>query len=279
MIFFYMSELLGNYFIGNGELMDASAFTHFQELTEQAPSIYEVVRVEDGIPLFFEDYMLRLTNSFRLLHRPLPVQVDTIAAAVAELVRANDHLSGPVKLVFGAGDTQFFIAFLMRPRLPRPDEYILGVKTVFMRETRDNPNLKLWNRGLRDRSEELLAKSGAYEAILVNASGYITEASRSNVFFILGEEVFTTADEHILPGITRKKVLEVCAIHNIPVHFTSLAADEIERYDSCFLTGTARKIVPVRVVEDVSFKVDTQVLRAVSNHFEAFVKDYLRAHR
>ena len=274
-----MSELLGNYFIGNGEVMDASAFIHFHGLTEKAPSIYEVVRIEEGIPLFFEDYMLRLTNSFRLLRRPLPIRVDTIAAAVAELVRVNDHPSGPVKLVFGAGDTRFFIAFLMRPHLPRPDEYIRGVKTVFMRETRETPNLKLWNRGLRDRSEELLSSSGAYEAILVNTSGYITEASRSNVFFIKGEEIFTTGDEHILPGITRKKVLEVCDIHNIPVHITSLPADKVEHYDSCFLTGTARKIVPVRDMGDVSFNVNTPVLRAVSNHFEAFVNDYLRAHR
>ncbi len=274
-----MSELLGKHFIANGEVMDASAFMHFQGLSEKTPSVYEVIRIEEGIPLFFEDYMIRLTNSFRLLHRPLPVRIENIEAAVAELVRINDHSSGPVKLVFGAGDTPFFMAFLMRPHLPRSEEYILGVKTVFMRETRDNPNLKLWNRDLRDRSEGLLAGSGAYEAILVDVSGHITEASRSNVFFIRGKEIFTTGEEHILPGITRKKVLEVCNIHHIPVHVTSLPARDIDRYDSCFFTGTARKIVPVKVMGDVSFKVNTPMLRTVSNHFEAYVNDYLRIHR
>jgi branched-chain amino acid aminotransferase len=273
-----MSELLGKAFIGNGEVLDAAEFSRFHELTATHPSVYEVIRVEEGIPLFFEDYMQRLRNSFALLKRDMPLPEEEVALIVGNLIRVNGHVSGPVKLVFGAGDLHFFMAFLMRAHLPGPEEYTTGVKTVFMRETRANPNIKMWNIGLRDRSVKLLEKSEAYEAILVNPLGQVTEASRSNVFFIRGGDVYTTADEMILPGITRKKVLEVCRLHGIPVHFTTVIADEVDQFDSCFLTGTARKIVPVRLLEDFVFGVDNPVMKAISDHFESFVRQYIRQH-
>ena len=137
----------------------------------------------------------------------MPLAADDLFAQVRELIRENGHRSGPVKLVFGAGAFDFFVAFIMKPHLPGPEEYVTGVRTVLMHEMRSNPNLKMWNRGLRDRSVELLERTRAYEAILVDADGLVTEASRSNVFFILGGEVVTTDDSGILPGITRKKVL------------------------------------------------------------------------
>ena len=134
-----MSELLGDKFIGNGDVMDVTEFDRFRELAENHPSVYEVIRVEEGIPLFLEDYMMRLENSFRLLNRGLPLTLDQIAADIAKLVRVNAHRSGPVKLIFAAGDPQFYLFFIMKPHLPRAEEYITGVKTVFTRETRSNP--------------------------------------------------------------------------------------------------------------------------------------------
>ena len=273
-----MSELLGNKFIGNGRLMDVTVYEHFGELAESQPSVYEVIRVEEGIPLFFEDYMKRLENSFHLLNRDLPLSIDQIAAGIHMLVKVNAHKSGPVKLIFAAGDLQFSIFFIMKPHLPRAEEYVTGVKTVFMHETRSNPNLKMWNRGLRDRSVDLLSKTSAYEAVLVNEEGLITEASRSNVFFIHGHDVFTSGDDLVLPGITRKKVLEVCHQLDTPVHFTSLPSASVGEYDSCFLTGTARKIVPVRMIGEHHFQVDTPMLRKISEGFETYVSQYLEGH-
>lgn len=272
-----MSELIGNLFIGNGDVLPAAEYPRFKKLSDIHPSVYEVIRVEDGIPLFFADYMDRLTNSFAMLRQDLPLSREQIAEMVALLVRITGHRSGPVKLVFGTGDDPFFMMFLMKPHLPLPVEYLTGVKTVLMRETRSNPNLKIWNKGLRDRSVALLEKTGSYETILVNAGGFITEASRSNVFFVKENEVFTTGEALILPGITRKKVLEVCREQGIRVHLTTIPASGIEVYDSCFLTGTARKIVPVRLVDDVPFKVDTAMLKAIAGHFEDYVQHYIQS--
>ena len=53
-------EIIGDYFISNGCEFHASKIT--QETITQ-PSVYEVIRVIKGIPLFLEDHIKRLQLS------------------------------------------------------------------------------------------------------------------------------------------------------------------------------------------------------------------------
>jgi branched-chain amino acid aminotransferase len=148
-----------------------------------------------------------------------------------------------------------------------------------MKEIRENPNVKSWNQGLRERSIGILQETGAYEAILVDQEGNITEASRSNVFFLHEKSVFTSPVKHVLPGITRKKVLQVCEEIGVPVVFEQILVSEIGRYQGCFLTGTARRVVPVERIDDTRFIPDTTLFRNISKAFEELVQKYIREHR
>jgi branched-chain amino acid aminotransferase len=273
-----MNELTGDFFIANGTEYNRKDFSGFESLIALNPSVYEVIRLERGVPLFFEDYFDRLSSSFGQLEKKMKYSKSEILNFIRRLCELNHHTSGPVKLVFGTGDFDFSLIFLMKPHLPEPEEYRSGVKAVLMKETRENPNVKSWNPGLRERSVSYLTKENAYEAILVNEKGYITEASRSNVFFIRGDELFTTPVELILPGITRKKVLEVCSENQIKVHFVKIHKDSLGDYTSCFVTGTARKIVPVRIIDRIKFEVETPMLKRVSFLFHTYVEKYIRNH-
>ncbi len=59
-----------------------------------------------------------------------------------------------------------------------------GVPLIFYRAERFDPAVKLLNNRLRLSVNEALVKKKAYEALLVNKEGFITEGSRSNVFFV-----------------------------------------------------------------------------------------------
>jgi len=155
-----MSEIIGNKFIVNKDVVDVTGFPEFQNLAESFPSVYEVVRVENGIPLFMEDYLNRLNNSFDSLQLKSHMPDESIVKAIQKLTHINALDSGPVKLVFGVGEKDFFMAYFMQPHLPSPEEYVSGVNTIFMYETREYPSLKIWNKGLRKRSVELLKKNG-----------------------------------------------------------------------------------------------------------------------
>ncbi|MEZ5083984.1 MAG: aminotransferase class IV [Bacteroidales bacterium] len=271
-----MSELTGHTFIFNGNELPIDQYDKVDDLLKKHPSIYEVVRIEEGVPLFLEDYLHRLENSFATISKVKSYSDEEIASTIYRLIKINKHESGPVKLIFGTDRNSFFFAYLMRPHLPKPHEYISGVKTIFLEEERKNPTAKVWNESLRNKSVKLIEDTQVYEAILVNESGFITEASRSNVFFIRNDIVYTTPSDIVLPGITRKKVLKVCEQNKINVEFKALHKKDLPQYESCFLTGTARRIVPVRQINDQQFSVEKNILHRIIAGFDKMVLDYIQ---
>lgn len=270
-----MSDITGKYFILNGQEYPVAGFDKFEHLPEKHPSIYEVIRVEEGVPLFVDDYLDRLEHSFSVIGRKSFIGRQELLFEIIRLITLNEHISGPVKLIFGTGDLSFSMLYIMKPHLPAPEEYITGVKTILLKATRHNPSAKIWNSALRSESIAAMQASGAYEAILVDESGHITEASRSNVFFIQNNLLVTSPASTVLAGITRKKVLEICASFYIHVKMEQVKASDLESYEACFLTGTARKIVPVRWIDSISFSVTHPMMQRISHGFETIVKEYL----
>ena len=274
-----MSDITGKWFLYNGEDFAVGNFEPGTYNPEGHRTIYEVIRVEEGVPLFIEDYLDRLENSFRLDQTEIGWTREEILGTIRKLIQINNHKSGPVKLIFGCDKPPFLLAYLMKPHLPKPEEYITGVKTILMKETRINPNAKVWNNELRERSMALAEKENAYEVILLNKDGYITEGSRSNIFFITDEKVVTTPDDLILPGITRKKVLEIMDKAGIDLSFKAVKPEELNQYEACFLTGTTRKVVPVRRIDGHEFSASNESLHYLTAQFDKYVGDYNRQAR
>jgi branched-chain amino acid aminotransferase len=266
-----MSDCVGSkYLINNNEFPIAD----FDEsLLQSGQMVYEVIRVEEGIPLFIEDYLSRLETTITLSGLKIIFDPVNLQKLIQRLIDINDFRQGPVKLMISVDKT---VVYLMKPYLPEPLEYLSGVKTVFIHIERTNPNAKVWNPPFRETIINALKQHSAYEAILVNRAGEITEGSRSNVFFVKGDELYTAPSAAVLPGITRMKVLEVCNSENIMVNEVNLPLSEIGNYDSVFITGTSRKVLPVRQIDDQIFSVDNELVRKISIKFEELTSEYIR---
>lgn len=81
---------------------------------------------------------------------------------------------------------------------------------------------------------------------------YIEEVGAMNMFFVLGGEVVTPAlNGSILPGITRKSVIELLKSWGIPISEQHVSIDQVEqayregKLNEAFGTGTAAVISPV----------------------------------
>lgn len=269
-----MHDCTGNYYLLNGEQRSVSEFD--EAVLHSNDMIYEVMRVEDGVTLFFEDYLARLEKTLSLSDVPVRINPDRIRTMLSKLIRMNNYADGPVKLMFSPDTT---IAYLMKPYKPEPEEYLSGIKTILLSRERINPNVKYWNPDFRNSVSQALLKNHAFEALLVNRKGEITEGSRSNVFFIRDNELFTTPDHLVLQGITRMKVLEVCRTGNIRVNKQIIPAESIRTFDSAFLTGTSRKVLPIRQIENVLFQVENGLVKRISGMFGELVQDYIRSHK
>lgn len=87
---------------------------------------------------------------------------------------------------------------------------------------------------------------GLDENILVR-KGFFTEGSHSSIFFVKFGKVYTHPEgHHILSGITRKIVIEMCEKLKIKVVEKAVHIDELVEVDEIFLTGTTTQILSVK---------------------------------
>lgn len=249
-----MSECYGTNFILNGELQPAEFFD--KALVYEGDSIYEVLRTVKGCPVFFNDHMERLISSVKLRNKELLADVSILRKAIINLTRSDRKKVVNIKIVFNYNNgLSNFLIYFIEPIYPTEEQYKKGVKGVLFYGERKEPESKVINHKLRSSISHKLIQEGGYEAVLVNENNLITEGSRSNIFFLKNETLFTAPDNLILNGITRKHILEICWEHKIDVVFECVRVVDMVKFDSVFMTGTSPMVLPFNSIDDKIFKV------------------------
>ena len=155
--------------------------------------------------------------------------------------------------------------------------YEKGVKTILFFGERVNPNAKVINDEFRNSVNAKIAESDSFEAILINRDGYITEGSKSNIFEVKGDVVYTAPLEGVLPGITREKIIEACRELNLTVEEKNISHEEIIDLDGLFISGTSPKVLPIKEVENVvSYDSICPVIKDIKSKFDEIIKRNLK---
>jgi branched-chain amino acid aminotransferase len=94
-------------------------------------------------------------------------------------------------------------------------------------------------------------KAGFDEAIMLNTSGKVVEASAENIFIVKNKKLITPPiSSGALEGITRDTVLELANENDISIEIRDISKDELYLADEIFLTGTAAEIKPVIEIDN-----------------------------
>ena len=254
-----MNECYGKMFILNGTLQPAEMFD--KSLVYEGDSIYEVLRMVKGNPIFFSDHMERLVTSAKLQKKEILADESTLRKDIISLARSDKKRETNLKIVFNykSGKTNYLLYFI-EPSYPTETQYQKGVKGILFFAERKNPESKVIDHKLRSSIYHRLISESSYEAILVNENNLITEGSRSNIFFLKGKDLVTAPDNVILNGITRKHILEICTENKISVEFKCVKTSEIPEYDAIFMTGTSPIVLPFYCIENNFFRVKHQLI-------------------
>ena len=93
-------------------------------------------------------------------------------------------------------------------------------------------------------------KAGAYDALLVDDQGLVTESSASSVLIIKDGALQTAPlSANILPGITREILLRLAPDVGLAPLERSFTTDELLHADEIFLTGTTTKVLAITTVD------------------------------
>jgi branched-chain amino acid aminotransferase len=273
-----MNECFGKKFILNGEMQPAELFDN--SLVYDGDSVYEVIRMAKGTPVFFNDHMDRLSSSVKLQGKEMLAGTDAVKHSVIELSRSDRKKDMNLKIVFnynnGLGN---FLIYFIEPMYPSAEQYKNGVKGILYHAERKIPESKLINHRLRSAIYHKLILEGAYEALLVNENNLITEGSRSNVFFVKGNTLVTAPDNMILSGITRKYILDICAREKIRVEFSSVRVEEISSYESVFMTGTSPMVLPFCCIESRLFNAGLPMMTRLRELYMLEAEESIRTFR
>lgn len=236
-------------------------------------SIYEVIRIFDGHPIFLKDNLLRLSNSLHKSDIGIQVESLDIPDKLGRLIMAEHITGGNVKYVlhFTGNRTDEYM-FQIPHHYPSETDYEQGVPVMTYRMTRENPEVKYFNQDLRAISNRLMETNHVYEVLLVDKDGCITEGSRSNLFFVRGETLYTCPSAYVLPGTSRKRVFGICREHGIPIHEQRIFLKDIRQYDAAFLTGTSPLILPLNCIDKTVYSTRHPLMRRLMEYYFALLE-------
>jgi len=229
------------------------------------PSVYEVIRLSGGKPQFLKEHYERLERSLASIGKPVPFTCGELASYIDELAEETGIKDHNIKLE--SDISGYSIMYLNPTHYPAAELYRSGVKVGLFRGERKNPNIKMMDRGLRDATDKAIRQGDLYEVLLVNREGYITEGSRSNVFFIKNGEVFTSPTDAVLPGVTRTVIIRIIESSGIPIHYRAIRRDELGGFDAAFISGTSPKVLPIANIGSDTYDVNDPVLRSVMEQY------------
>ncbi|GAB1417789.1 aminotransferase class IV [Bacteroidales bacterium] len=263
-----MEQCIHTHWIADEQLISSCDF--ISENFEGYDYIYEVIRVIDGKPLFYAEHIARLEESCSLASFPLP-HAPMMKTQFHALVETNRVDAGNVKVMVSKGRNfeKYKMAMWFIPAF-YPDETMLqqGVDVALIDLKRIDPQIKMFRSDYKLLVAETLKRLQVYELLLLD-DGNIMEGSRSNVFFVKGNQLFTAPDEAVLRGVTRQKVLDISEHLGIEVHKKLLTTNALQQMEAAFLCGTSPGVLPIsQIVEKVMYSTNHPAMKLLKQSYQ-----------
>jgi branched-chain amino acid aminotransferase len=228
--------------------------------------LFEGIRVRAGRIFRLDQHLARLSLGARYLGLDLPEGSEGQARIVHETVRAFGQKEAYVRLLVTRGEGPLgvdpttckkptVVCIVAEIGLYSPEQRAQGLSMITSSYRRPNPDvqdvaIKTLNYLGSALAKQEAKKQGADEALLLNQSGRVSEASVANVFAVRGRTLSTPpAIDGCLPGINRAAVLEIARELGFAVSECSLGRRELLAADEVFLTGSGAGVVGVRSLD------------------------------
>lgn len=211
------------------------------------------------------EHFERLRKSAELVNIPFQYDTDELIRVTYQVLKKNNLTDAYIRpLVYCSPNMS----------LTRPNEVYLMIcawewgkylgdnllKLCVSSYQRPNPNsVKVEAKVTGHYVNSILATSeakvlGYDEALMLDMNGNVAEAPGANFFFEKDGVLYTPPLGHILPGITRQTVINICRELEIPVKEKSFKPETLEDADSAFLCGTAAEVVGVESIDAKPFR-------------------------
>lgn len=243
---------------------DANA-NFFSQSLHYGNGVFEGIRAYEtpkGASIFkAEEHYERLLHSAKVMHLPVRFSVKNLVEMSYELLEKNGLTDAYIRpLIYAEANmslnssqkTHLFMAAwrwekLFKDKIPR-----------LMVSSYQRPNPKGFHVEAKvcgHYVNSILAtnearRNGFDDGVMLDMDGFVAEASGANIFYEKNEVLYTPSPGHILPGITRATVFELCEELNIKLVEKRITIEELKAADGVFLAGTAAEITQVHSIDE-----------------------------
>ncbi len=234
-------------------------------------SIFEVIGIvptpRGTAYVCLEDHIKRFFRSSELTGIKLSVTEEDLYSALIELARVNNVHKGIAKLFAYYSGVEFETV----PHNPVVDVAMfcfdlehLGIRDQDLARS-SSPGISSFRKVPNECIPSQVKVSGLYviaymsmmnalakglnDVIMLDIKGNIAEGPTSNVFFVKQQSVETPTLRNILPGITRKMVIEIAGDLGLDVIERDIRPEEIPGYNEAFFTDTLDFVRPISEID------------------------------
>ncbi|MET0384247.1 MAG: branched-chain amino acid transaminase [Burkholderiaceae bacterium] len=223
-----------------------------------------------GTAIFrLREHTERLFNSAKILRMKIPFTIEQVMDAQREVIRENELESGYIRPLTWIGSEKLGVspkgnkihlsvaawawgAYLGEEGLRR------GIRVKTSSYTRHHVNVTMTQaKTVSNYTNSILANTEAVddgydEALLLDASGFVSEGAGENIFVVKDGVVHTPdLSAGALNGITRNTVFAICRDLGLKLVEKRITRDEIYICDEAFFTGTAAEVTPIRELDRI----------------------------
>ncbi|MDL5030616.1 branched-chain amino acid transaminase [Pelomonas sp. APW6] len=223
-----------------------------------------------GTAIFrLREHTERLFNSAKILRMKIPFTLQEVEEAQKAVVRENQLESGYLRPLTWIGSEKLGVspkgnkihlmvaawawgAYLGEEGLKR------GIRVKTSSYTRHHVNITMTQaKAVSNYTNSILANmeatdDGYDEALLLDASGFVSEGAGENLFIIKNGVVYTPdLSAGALNGITRNTIFHICQDLGLPLVEKRITRDEVYIADEAFFTGTAAEVTPIRELDRI----------------------------
>jgi D-alanine transaminase len=232
--------------------------------------------------------MQRYFNSLEKLSIESPLEQTQILEAFRRLVKLNQLDEGLVymQVTRGVAERDFVWPEDIKPNVfmftqPKASFENSAAQTgITLAST---PDIRWARRDIKSVNllAQVLAKkaahdAGAYEALMVDNEGYVTECGSTSFFIVKDDLVLTRPlNNDILPGVTRRAVVALCNTCGLRLAENRFTLDEAKNADEAFISGASTYILPVVKIDDQ--EIGSGAPGELSSRLRDIYIDYARA--
>jgi branched-chain amino acid aminotransferase len=228
--------------------------------------IYETLRAYGGRIFMLPQHLTRLQRSAKLIGLELPIPEKDWPSLLSDAIARNGLRDAYLRITVSRGTGEIgldptlcpkpTVVIIAKPFQAYPPQlYKEGVSLVTTSVHRNlatalSPQIKSLNFLNNILAKQEAVKAGAFDGVMLNAEGHLTECTTSNIFFIQHGTLCTPSVAcGILDGITREVVLTLARERGLKTEESAYTPEALRQAEECFLTNTTMELLPVRDVD------------------------------